>query len=100
MTKKFMQFIGSIVLIFICFQSVSARQNEAVTVPAPVSPSGTITDTTPDFSWKRVAGASQYQFQLFKSGKSVYIVTLLAGDCGAATWFSANEIRPKQWFGR
>lgn len=52
------------------------------TVPVLVSPSGIITDTTPTFKWKKVAGATQYRFQVYRGTTLVY--TKIAGSttCG------------------
>jgi hypothetical protein len=55
------------------------------TVPVPVLPTGTITDTTPTYKWTTVAGATQYRYQLLKGATLKYTKTVLASACGAAT---------------
>jgi len=68
-------------------QSVLAKQSTfsllAVPVPAPVSPSGTITDTTPTYRWGKIAGASQYRYQLLKGASVIYTITFAASACGS-----------------
>ena len=54
----------------------------AQTVPYPIAPSGTISDTTPTYSWGKVSGATQYRYQLYKGTTSVYTKTVLLSACG------------------
>ena len=53
------------------------------TVPRPLTPSGTIKNTTPTFSWTKISGAAQYQYQLYKGTTLVYTQTVLASTCGS-----------------
>ena len=53
-------------------------------IPTPQLPSGTITDDTPTYKWTKVAGATQYQFQLMQGTTAIYAKTVAAGACGAA----------------
>jgi subtilisin family serine protease len=50
-------------------------------VPTPVAPSGSITDTTPGYNWTKIAGASQYQYQLYKGAALVYTQTVSSAVC-------------------
>ncbi|WP_041439928.1 hypothetical protein [Syntrophobacter fumaroxidans] len=52
---------------------------------SPLSPAGTITDTTPTYKWTREAGATQYRYQLMKGTTTVYTRTVGSGACGAST---------------
>jgi hypothetical protein len=56
-----------------------------VTIPTTIAPSGTIQDTTPTFTWTKIAGATQYQFQLMKGSTSVYVKVVPSSACGATT---------------
>ncbi len=85
MSKKYLLMICSLLWVFFSSQPAAAMKNYTVGVPTPISPSGTILDTTPSYSFSKVVGASQYQYQLFKGGKSIYIVTVAAIDCGATS---------------
>jgi len=59
--------------------------NSKTTVPTPVSPKGTITDTTPSFSWSKIDSATQYQYSLYKGSTLVYTNLVDASACGSAT---------------
>ncbi|MEK6751024.1 MAG: hypothetical protein AABZ00_02060, partial [Chloroflexota bacterium] len=65
------------------------RANSAYTAftisPATIAPKGTIADTTPTYKWAKIAGATQYRYQLVKSGVTVYTKTVPASVCGATT---------------
>jgi subtilisin family serine protease len=52
------------------------------TIPTPITPSGSITDTTPTFGWSRVTGATYYQFVLYKGAALYYAKTVAASTCG------------------
>jgi subtilisin family serine protease len=54
------------------------------TIPTPITPSGAGIDTTPTYTWTRIIGATQYQYQLSKGATLVYTQTILATACGAA----------------
>lgn len=56
-----------------------------VTVPTPKSPSGTITDKTPTYTWTKVASATSYQFALMKGTTPIYTKTVASSACGAST---------------
>lgn len=53
----------------------------ASTVPVPQKPTGTITDRTPKYAWKKVAGATQYQYQLLRGSTAVYTQTVGSSVC-------------------
>ncbi len=55
----------------------------AQTVPVPITPSGTISDPTPTYSWGKIYGATQYEYQLYKGTTWVYTKTVLLSACGA-----------------
>ena len=84
MKTKSMLLIGSLMVIFlfISIQPVDARQHDAVSVPTPISPTGTITNNTPTFKWKKNSSASMYQFELKKGSNVVYTISVLANTCG------------------
>ncbi len=54
-------------------------------IPTPVSPTGTITDTTPKYIWSKIPAATNYQYQLLKGTTIIYSKTVAAGACGAST---------------
>jgi hypothetical protein len=56
-------------------------------VPTPQSPSGTIYDTTPTYSWSMVTGATQYEFQLNNAATSALVYDKIADStaCSGAT---------------
>jgi len=56
----------------------------AVTVPSPISPSGSITDTPPTFNWTKVSSASNYQLQLWKGSVLYYTISMAATACGGS----------------
>ena len=51
--------------------------------PAPIAliPEGTITDTTPDFAWSMITGATQYRLQVFRQNRLVYSLLVPATSC-------------------
>jgi hypothetical protein len=51
----------------------------------PLSPGGTIADTTPTYKWTRETGATQYRFQLMQGTTTVYTKTVSSSACGAST---------------
>lgn len=51
--------------------------------PVPIQPAGETADTTPTFQWTKVAGASAYQLDVWKSGASLYVVGAPSSACGA-----------------
>ena len=51
-------------------------------VPTPISPADMIVDTTPTFSFSKIAGASQYQVVLYNSTTIVYTRAVPASVCG------------------
>jgi C1A family cysteine protease len=53
-----------------------------VTVPVLVSPSGTVTDTTPTFTWKKVTNATQYRYQVYQGTTLLYTKTVQSTACG------------------
>lgn len=52
-------------------------------IPILVSPTGTITDTTPTFNWKKVSGATQYRYQVYQGPNLLY--TKMAGSAACGT---------------
>jgi len=54
-------------------------------VPTPLTPGGTITDTTPTYEWTKVDGATRYRFKLKEGTTLIYTDTLAASACGATT---------------
>lgn len=57
----------------------------AATAASPLSPSGTIVDTTPTYTWSKEAGATQYRFHLMKGTTTIYKKTVPSSACGAST---------------
>jgi hypothetical protein len=55
------------------------------TVPTPISPSGTISDKTPTYTWTKVTGATQYRYQLVKGTTIVYTKIVSSSACGTST---------------
>jgi hypothetical protein len=51
-------------------------------IPAPVIPSGIIIDTTPTYAWTKVAGATLYQYYIYKGITLIYAKTIPASTCG------------------
>lgn len=53
--------------------------------PSPIPdlflPEGSIADTTPTYTWSEVAGATQYRYELIKSGITLYTKTVPASVC-------------------
>ncbi len=62
----------------------------AATVPNTVRPAGTISDSTPTFTWGRVAGATQYQFSVYTGSAVQYTRTVAAGACGSLAESCSN----------
>lgn len=50
--------------------------------PVLVSPSGTISDTTPTFNWKIVTNATQYRYQVYQGTTLKYTKTVPSSACG------------------
>ncbi|MGV8026765.1 MAG: C1 family peptidase [Anaerolineaceae bacterium] len=69
------------------WRSASAFKNFTLSlpIPDPISPSGTITDTTPTYTWSIVSGATRYQYQLYKSTTLVYAKTVTSSGCSTTT---------------
>ena len=56
------------------------------TVPTPVAPSGTISDTTPTFTWTRISGATNYYLAVYNGTTTLaYVNTVASTACGAST---------------
>ncbi|MGC1375859.1 MAG: choice-of-anchor Q domain-containing protein, partial [Anaerolineales bacterium] len=53
-----------------------------LTVPTPVSPVDSTTDTTPTYTWSKISGATNYQYQLLKGTKTIYTRNVAASACG------------------
>ncbi|HAF63012.1 MAG TPA: hypothetical protein DCK95_11910, partial [Anaerolineaceae bacterium] len=50
--------------------------------PTLLTPSGTIEDTTPTFTWSKVNEATQYNYELYKGSTKVYSITIPSSACG------------------
>lgn len=71
--------------------TVTAQPNQGIAAaPVPTAPTGTISDTTPSFKWKRVSGATQYNFVLYKGSKTIYSKTVANSTCGSNTTYCVN----------
>jgi hypothetical protein len=62
----------------------------STTIPTAISPSGSITNTTPTYKWTRVSGATQYKYTIYKGSTIVYTKTLASGSCGSSTTYCSN----------
>ena len=81
-------FIFSLTLVMILSlggSPVFAQPAFVIMVPTAISPSGTITDTTPVYKWSRVSGATLYQLQLNNGSTVIYVRNISPADCGSAT---------------
>ncbi len=56
-----------------------------VSKPTPISPTGTISDTTPTYQWTPVSGATRYLYELRKGTTVVYTKNVSSSVCGAST---------------
>ena len=84
-TWKVRAFVGGI------WKTYSASKTFTITnIPAPLSPSGTISDTTPTFTWKRISGATQYNYILYKGSATVYNKTVASSACGSSSVNCSN----------
>jgi hypothetical protein len=77
---------ASLALVFIIsaiFPMSIAYAKEAVVTPTPLSPTGTITDKTPTFSWSKITGATKYEFSVYKgtSSTALYTKTITSPNC-------------------
>jgi len=52
-------------------------------IPTPISPSGTISDTTPTYTWTKVNSATKYQYQLYQGSTRIYANTVTSSVCGS-----------------
>jgi inhibitor of cysteine peptidase len=65
------------------WQEFSAYKSFKISaIPVLVSPVGTITTKTPAFKWKKVDGATQYQFQVWQGTRLLYTKTVSSAACG------------------
>ncbi|MFH2038504.1 MAG: family 16 glycoside hydrolase, partial [Chloroflexota bacterium] len=64
---------------------VNLQSTAPVTVPTPLTPSGATYDKTPTYTWTKVNGATNYQYQLYKGTTLVYTKTVTSSVCGATT---------------
>jgi C1A family cysteine protease len=53
-------------------------------IPTPTAPVGTITDTTPTFSWSKVSSATKYQFSVYKGSSQKYTKTITSSSCSSS----------------
>ena len=51
-------------------------------IPTPISPSGTITNNTPTFTWSKIEGVTRYQYQLYQGDTRIYALTVTSSVCG------------------
>jgi hypothetical protein len=65
--------------------SIVNLSGSSPTVPTPILPSGTITDTTPTYKWSKVSSATSYRYQLRKGASTVatYTKTVSSSACGS-----------------
>jgi hypothetical protein len=54
-------------------------------VPTPQTPTGTIVDTTPTYTWTKITNATQYQYAVYQGAALKYSYIVPASACGAAT---------------
>ncbi len=65
---------------------VDLKSATTIPPPTPKTPSGSITVTKPKYTWTKVAGATNYFFQIFKGSTMIYTSPVLAASvCGATT---------------
>lgn len=50
-------------------------------IPDSISPEGATADRTPTYTWSKVAGATQYRYELWKGGTLVSTQTVASGVC-------------------
>ena len=65
--------------------TIATEMVKDTSLPIPKLPAGSTTDTTPTYVWTKVAGASQYQVQLFKGTTAVYTFAAGSATCGTTT---------------
>ena len=65
--------------------SIVSLSGGAPTAPTPKTPAGKISDTTPTYTWTKVAGATQYRYKLLKGTATIYTKSVAASACGATT---------------
>jgi inhibitor of cysteine peptidase len=79
-TWKARAFVGGV------WKAFSAAKAFTITnIPTPLTPVGAVTDTTPTYTFSKIAGATQYQYQLFKGATLIYTKAVTAAACGATT---------------
>lgn len=57
----------------------------AITVPSPLSPSGTIYTTKPTYQWALVTNATKYQIQVYKGTVKILDITRTSTSCSSTT---------------
>ncbi len=55
------------------------------TIPTGLIPTGTISDTTPTYTWSRIVNATMYSYTLYKGSVTVYSYTVAVASCGTST---------------
>lgn len=65
--------------------SPAMKFTAAYPVPAPVSPTGASTLTSPAFTWNWVEGAALYEYQVYKGSSRVFRKTVGASACVEAS---------------
>ena len=63
----------------------AAKAFSVASVPPQIAPAGFINDTTPTFTWSKLVGATQYQYQLFKGATLIYTLLVATSACGTTT---------------
>lgn len=62
--------------------AAQTRENEAVSIPTPVEPSGTYGTNDLTYKWTKVAGASQYQYRVWDGSVKKWDKTVSSTACG------------------
>jgi hypothetical protein len=63
-----------------------------LSVPSIISPVEKAGTLTPVYQWSKVAGATQYEFQLWASGRLWYAKTVASSVCGSTTCSYAPKV--------
>jgi hypothetical protein len=66
-----------------------ANTHVNVTTPQAISPNGTVSDTTPTYTWTKAPGATQYHIQVYK-GATLVINQYVASTACGTTYCSAT----------
>ena len=61
-----------------------------VVVPTPLTPTGTITDPTPTYTWTKLSGAALYRYALYQGTTLKYALTVNPTTCGSSSTICSN----------